>query len=248
MNKSVGIFSEQESKIVDHFISRFVNEVGICHRLFEVYESFLKATNNKVKDNDFPNWSILMLLSQILPLMNNSLQLLTSGYLRQSECLIRVASEGVILSTYFKDFPETEEEYRKTNYRDFFHKHKIDDMLKRVEKNGHSFVSDKPGAKKVRWHQVVFKNLFEESSRFLHNNPEMIYYLTTDQIGPDHSRLIIGPQLYTDEVLAMGLRRILNTTLFSLVVLGLSLNIMPEDTERDVMDEAQKVVESLNKI
>lgn len=161
--------------------------------------------------------------------------------------MIRVVSEAIILSAYFKEFPQTEEEYRKLDYREFFHKNKIEDMLRKVEKEGCIFIRDKDEAQKLRWHQIVFSNLFKESSRFLHNNPNVLYDLTKDNSQAEPVKLILGPQLYSKEILGMGLRRLFNTTLFSLVTLGVALNIAPDDKERDIMDKANKISNDLNK-
>lgn len=247
MSKTIGIFSEQESEIVERFVTKFASEVDVCNRLFEIYESFLKATNNKVRDNDFPKWTNLMFLSQTLPLTNNAFDLLSKGYLRSSESLIRIAAEGMVMSAYFLEFPDAEVEYRALNFRDFFHKHQIEDMLKKVQKDEKILVTDKTKAKEIKWHQIVFENLYEEASRFVHTNLDVIYSVTRDQIGsnPADGKLIMGPQFYPDNILTMGLRRILNTTLFSLVVLGMSLNISPDLSERAIMDQAQKVIDKL---
>jgi len=243
----VGIFSDIESQISQQFVTKFGQEVGVCNQLLKVYEAFLSATSGKVKDNDFPKWTNLMFLSQTLPLMNNALYLLSKGYLRSSESLIRIAAEGMVMSAYFLEFPEAEVEYRSLNFRDFFHKHRIADMLKKVQKDGKILVTDKTKAKEIQWHQIVFKNLYEEASRFVHADLDVIYSVTRDQMGtnPEDEKLIMGPQLYPDDILAMGLRRILNTTLFSLVVLGMSLNIMPDPSEKVIMDQAQKITDKL---
>lgn len=244
----MGIFSEEEQIVRDAFSGKFNDEIKLFDSLLEVYATFLKSTSGRVKDNEYPNWTIMILLSQTLPLMDNAFSLLNNGYLRSTEIMIRVVAEAVILATYFKEFQETEEEYQTINYRDFFHKHKIDDMLKLVEKEGKIFIIDKRRAKQVRWHQIVFLNLFKESSKFLHNNPDVIYDVTKSNLNPsvEKHELIMGPQLYSDSVLRMGIRRVFNTLLFSLVVLGVSLSIVPDDKERVIMNEAQQTIERLN--
>lgn len=243
-----GVFDTEEDIVKKAFEKKFEKEVLCFNNLLQVYCAFLEATSNKIKDNDYPDWTILILLSQTLPLMNNGLELLATGYLRSSEIMIRVASEAMILSAYFKEFPETEVEYRTTNYRDFFRNHKIDDMLKKVEQEGTIFISNKEKAKQVQWNKIVFLNLFKESSRFLHNDSDLLYDLTVDNIGsaPEKGALIMGPQLYSDDSLSMGLRRLFNALLFSLVVLGVSLNISPNEKEKAVMEESSKITEKLN--
>lgn len=244
----MGIFSQEEQIVTTSFTSKFVSEIKLFDLLLEVYSSFLEATSGKIKDNEYPNWTIMLLLSQTLPLMDNAFYLLRRGYLRSSEIMIRVVAEAVILAIYFREFPETEVVYRTTNYRDFFHNHKIDDMLKRAEKEGKVFITDKQKAKQVKWNTIVFLNLFKESSRFLHNNPELIYDITQNSLKQTNEghELIMGPQLYSDSVLRMGIRRVFNTLLFSLVVLGVSLSIAPDDRERMIMNEAQQTIERLN--
>ncbi len=243
------IFSVIESDIEKAFVQKYASQVNTTTKLLEVYEAFIKATSGIVKDNEFPKWTIMILLSQTLPLMNNALVLLSKGYLRSSEMFIRIAAEGMILGAYFTEFPDVEVEFRTTNYREFFHNHRVENMLKRVEKEGKLLISNKETAKQVKWHKIVFGNLYEESSRFVHQNIDLIYDITIDQINTDKGKanLIIGPQLYPDGVLSMGLRRILNATLFSLVVLGVALNINSDDKEKKIMEDAQKVIEELNK-
>lgn len=241
---NTGIFKEEEKIISDKFLLTFEKEVELFNKLLETYASFLDATSGKVKDNEYPDWTILILLSQTLPLMDNGLNLLSKGYLRSSEITIRVASEAIILSTYFKEFPEAEEEYRTMHYTDFFHKHDIDKMLKKVERDGKFFITDKKKAKELRWNKRVFLNLFKESSRFLHNNPEVIYKLSSNT---SDTSLIMGPQLYSNDVLSMGLRRLFNTLITSLVILGKSLNIVPNNNEIEIIKESSRLINELNK-
>lgn len=243
----VGIFNKEEDSIKTYFLDTFANEVDCFNKLLMVYVAFLEATSNKIKDNKYPEWTILMFLSQTVSLMENGIKLLSSGYLRSSEIMIRVCAEAVILATYFKEFPDFEVEYRTINYREFFRNHSIDDMLKKVEKEGKVFIKDKEKAKQVKWNKIMFINLFKESSRFVHNNPSLIYDLSKNNLNPSSdTELVMGPQKYSDETLSMGLRRLLNTLLFSLVVLGVSLNISPDENEKEIMKQAAAITELLN--
>lgn len=246
---NIGIFENEEKEILNSFTQKFGDELELFNKLLNVYTSFLEATSGKIKDNEYPNWTILILLSQTLPLVNNGVSHLAHGYLRSSEIMIRVAAEAIILSAYFKEFPDAEEKYRNVNYRDFFKEHKIDDMLKKIEHNGKIFISNKAKAKQISWNKIVFLNLFKESSRFLHNNPDVIYDLSRDNVSssPEKGVLIMGPQLYSEDILAMGMRRLFNTLLFSLVVLGVSLKIIPNAAEKTIMEESSKVIEKLNR-
>jgi len=243
----VGIFNQEETEISRLFESKFGNETNVFNGLLNVYSAFLRATSGKVKDTDYPSWTILLFLSQTLPLMENAIKLLALGYIRSSEILVRVAGEAILLSVYFKEFPETEIEYRNMNHREFFRKHKIKKMMKRVEREGKSFISNKPN-KKIKWHKIIFTNLYGEACRFVHNDPEVIYLLAKDNFNENTQQhnLILGPQLYPDPVLSMGLRRLFNTLLFSLVVFGIALSVMPDDSERETMDEASRIIEELN--
>lgn len=244
---NTGIFLAEERSINEYFLAKYLREVELFRELLGVYSSFLKATSGKIKDNDYPNWTILILLSQTLPLMDNGLNLLASGYLRSSEIMIRVASEAIILSTFFKEFPEVETEYRTLNHNAFFRNHRMPDILERVEKEGNIFIKNKSKARNVKWNEIVFTNTYKEACRFVHNDPNVIYNLSKDNSSPDTGNLILGPQLYSDDILSMGLRRLFNTLLFSLVVLGVSLNIAPDDKEKAVMEKSQKIIEALNK-
>lgn len=243
----MSIFTQEEILISQDFLAKFKSEVEIIEKLLNVHASFIQATSGITKDNEYPGWTILLLLSQTVPLMNNASDLLIKGYLRSSEIFIRVVSEAVILSAYFCEWPEHEITYRTVNYRDFFRVHKIDDMLKKIEKEGKVFISNKQEAKQVKWHQVIFDNLFKESSKFLHNNPNVIFDLSKRQVQVLQANdMIIGPQPYSDDINRMAVRRVLNSILFSIVVLGVSLKIVPDEDEKNIMQEAQRIIEELN--
>jgi hypothetical protein len=242
----IGVFSKEENSIRDIFYIKFSKEIELFNKTLDIYSSFLRTTSGKIKDTEYPIWTILILQSQTLPLMNNALVLLSSGYIRASEIMNRVVSEATILSAYFKEFPEAEVEYRLVNYRDFFHKYKIEEMLARVEKKGRLFIPDKnkKTAKKIRWNKKVYINLFKESCRFLHNDPKVLYDLMRDntKTNTENAVLIMGPQLYSDDILSMGLRRLFNSLLTSLAVLGLSLNIYPDNDELKIMKSVSKII------
>lgn len=241
----MGIFAKEEQLIRTEFNKKFISELVVFDELLKTFSSFLEATSGKIKDNEYPNWTILMLLSQTLPLMNNAMELLSNGYLRSSEIMVRVVAEAGIMSAYFKEFPTSEIEYRTTNYRNFFKNHKIDDMLKKVENNGTIFISSKKDAKKVKWHQNLFNSLYKESSRFVHNNPNLIFDISKDAFNSkSETSLILGPQLYNDESLRMGVKRLFNSLLFSLVILGVSLNIYPDEKEKEIMNKASLIITS----
>lgn len=244
----MGIFEEEERLVLDTMSNKFKKEIELYSKLLKVFASFLQVTSGNIKDNNFPNWTIMLLLSQTLPLMNNALYLLSRGYIRSSEIMIRVVAEAVILSAYFKEFPEAEIDYRAMSYQDFFHKHRIEKMLKKVEREGKIFISNKEKAKQINWNKIVFLNLYKESSRFIHNNSDLIYDITKNNFNTQvqDQELIMGPQAYSDDIFKMGLRRIFNSLLFSLVVLGVSLNIIPDEKEKEIMNNSQDVIEKLN--
>lgn len=242
----VGIFEQEEESIRRQLESSFRGELELFNKLLKVYERHLDATSSKVRDTDFPNWTILILLAQTLPLMNNAVELLVKGYLRSSETLIRVCAEAIILSIYFKEFPETEREFLSMNYHDFFHKHKIGEMLKRVASSGKFF---KPrNAEKIKAYQsLVFEDLYKEASRFLHTNIGVIYDLSKNhQPGRDEVELIKGPQIYSREINRVALRRLYNAVLFSLLALTISLNLTPDDEEFKIIRESIMVSQGLN--
>jgi len=244
---SPGIFTAEEDTIRQNFLITHDSDVVLFNKLLHVYEAFLSSTSDKVRNDDFPNWTILILLSQTLPLMNNAMSLLACGYLRSSEIMIRVTSESVILSNCFK-FPEIEKDYRAKNYREFFHDYPIESMLKKVQEEGTIFIADKALANSMRWHKMVFKNTFEEASRFLHSNPNLLYDLTVDNqsLNSDKVNLIMGPQQYRDESVSMGIKRIFNITLYSLLVLGVSLGITPDDEQIEIINQSNELVKNIS--
>lgn len=243
----IGIFNEQEEIVRNYFENKFISEIDIYNKLLKVHENFIFATSGKIKDTDNPNWTIHLLLSQTVSLMENAVKVLSSGYLRSSEMFIRVAGEAIILSIYFKEFPDTEEEFRNTNHNAFFRTHRIPDMLKKVEESGKVFFTGKPN-KKVYYNDVMFTNIYKEASKFMHNNPDVIYGLSRSQSQTTTEKyfLILGPQKYSDETFSLGFRRLFEILLFSIVVAGISLNIQADEDEMEILRTASKITNDLN--
>lgn len=240
----VGTFGQQEAEIQKEFLSKFDKEVDLFNKLLEVYESFLDATTGQLKDTDSPNWTILLLLSQTLPLMNNAIELLSKGYLRSSEILVRIAGEAIILSIIFKEYPKIEKEYKKLNHNVFFRKYRIKNKLSDIQKKGKYF---SPKGRKDNIYEIIYTNLYSEANRFLHQDIDAIYgVMKSYQTDKEDKHIFVkGPQLFKDETLSMAIRRLFNTLLFSLVVLGISLSIWPDENERKIMDKSSQTIDKL---
>lgn len=242
----IGIFTKIEENIQAITYEKFAKEIELFNKLLTVHENFVLATSGKVIKPYYPNFTILILLAQTVPLLNNGIDLLCKGYLRSTEFMIRAVTEAVILSAFFKEFPEKEVEYRTLNHRDFNDRYKMRTMLNMVENNGKKFILDKNEAKKIHWNKVVYKTMYKEACRFLHNDFNLLYDLTKNNYMEKQEDLIIGPQPYTNKDISISIGRLFSTLLFSLVTLGISLNISADDEEMKIIELSRDTVHALN--
>ncbi len=218
----IGIFSKEEESIYTVYFQDYKKEVQIFLDLLNSYSSTIEENEIKYEKETKSRRSIVLLLSHNISLLDNAFKLLLLGYLRSSEILMRTVSESIILATYFTEFPETEEEYKSSSHQDFFHKHKIDKMLKEVHNKGTIFVKNKN--KPFNLHKNIYKYLYKEASRFSHNNLDLLNNLAlTDSKKP--LEFILGPKVDNKDIFLTELQRLIFATLSTYITFCISLEI-----------------------
>ena len=122
--KSRGIYNLQECLIGYRFNKLCNDEAKKTEVLLRLLDkSIFQAGNMSNKQKRYE--SILSILSQTPPLLNTSLQLLSRGYIRAAECLIRVVSESILMAAYLAEFPHKETELRRIGFYQFVSKKKL---------------------------------------------------------------------------------------------------------------------------
>jgi hypothetical protein len=223
MKNNIGLFSEQEKIINDKFFALCGEEYKLLIQLLKHKESLIQQLSGKIKDTDYPDYSIELLLVYNLSLFNSALTNLANGYLGVSQIVLRTTLENACLAMYFHEFPDDEKKYRR-NRKSFNCKLKtlgydswIEGWLNRIDKEGTKFSKLKD--EKDAWYQRIFNNLVKEASSFVHVDIDFIYSLVFMKSGKEKSQYALGPNWPDDLLVKNALWKIVETCLYDCAVL-----------------------------
>lgn len=216
-------FDTQEEECIKNFDNAFRQEIDLISRLFIHFEGLILQINKKIKDTDYPDWTIEIFLGYNLTLLYSSYNNLRRGYLGVSQSLIRPTCENVALSMYFFEFPKDEKKYRKSR-KSFYLKLKelgydswIEGVLQRIDKEGAKFAKT-DASKGQSWYKFLFTNLADEASNFLHSNPDYIFPVIFSKHGTEQDEYILGPNWHAEIIAKNALWKIIETTLFNTII------------------------------
>jgi len=245
---SVGIFPEQERVSRDKLTALLKTELELANSLLRHKESLIKQLNGKVNDTDSPNYSIELMLSHNLSLLNSSLINLSFGYLGPSQIVLRTVLENTCLSMYFFEFPEEEKRYR-SNRKSFNCKLKglgyetwVEGWLKRIDNEGVKFI--KFEGVESAWYQRIFINLVKEASSFVHVDLDYIYWLVYVDSDKNKSNYALGPNWPSNLLMKNSLWKIIEASLYSCAIL---VRVFEREITSIDSELYSKAVDELNK-
>lgn len=241
----IGIFNNEETAVSEQFDVTYKKESYIFQNLLSSYSSTIEENSIPFESDTQYKRSVALLFVQNVSLLDNAFKLLTLGYIRSSEIILRTISESIILATFFTEFPEAEKEYKSLPHQDFFHKYKVEKMLKKVHTDGTIFVKNKTKEKNL--HKNLYNYLYEDASIFSHNDLDVLNGLSLAD-GNKPSDFIIGPQIYKESLLSKEIQRIIFTALASYLTYCMAFNIENlDDKKMASIDIASKFIdENLN--
>lgn len=223
MKIDVGMFSEQEKIINDKFFLLCSKEYNLLIKLLKHKENLIQQLSGKIKDTDYPDYSIELMLAYNLALFNSALNNLVNGYLGVSQIVLRTALENTCLAMYFYEFPKDEKKYRKNRksfnckLKDLGYDSWIEGWLKRIDKEGTKF--SKLKGEDNAWYQRIFNNMVKEASSFVHVDIDFIYGLVFMISGKEKSQYALGPNYHDDLLVKNALWKIIEACLYSCAVL-----------------------------
>lgn len=222
-----GLFFDVEQKNADVLSKVLGAELGQQAALLHLFDEYLESSAGGGVRVDSHEHTTLCLMAQNLLLLNNIYQLFTQGYLRSPAILLRTVAEQLILSMFFCEFPEKDKEYREKPHQDFFHENRIEKMLKQIDESGKIFKV--ANFRKFKfWNRHIYQNLYEEMSELSHINLNIIESLMLDKTTKKYYK---QPWVYEDDgVLRIMLRKIMTSTIFSILILDKVFN--PNQTEQ----------------
>lgn len=245
------MFGEIEEKLRQRTEGMLPSELSIQRDLLSCYERLQKEIKGTPEQIGYPNWTIMLFVGRNLTIINNSLSMFLEGYLPTMMALVRLVMERVILSMYFAEFPVREVEYRKEGYSSFFNKNGWHDkLIAEIDRTGHLFKNETSHTADPKyWFKSMYKFLMEEASKFLHPTEEYDYTAVVsfrERDNKERTPLIIGPQEYNLPTLKVGLIKLIQPTVWSIMVLNKVFGLNLTTAELSTLDSAVNLVKEIN--
>ena len=172
------LFLDDENKASEYF-NNLIQEkdLEILDQLFLFTEVALGELNHKIKNTEFPDYSIELYLGFTYNLLTTSYSLLRCGYMAAAQIIMRSALEYISLCMYFFEFPEDEKIYRNSHKRFNLkleakkYPRWVQGYLRRIDTEGRVFKD----IGNLNWEKLIFINLIEEASKFTHPNLDFVF-------------------------------------------------------------------------
>lgn len=242
-------FNNGEAACIQRFDTKFAGESELLFRLFNHLESLITQLNKKIRDTDFPDWTIEIFLANNLTLLYNSFDRLRKGYFGISLSLIRPVVESIALAMYFFEFPKDEKLYRKRRksftikLKNLGYNNWIEGVVHRVDKEGTKFAKGDPNIGQT-WFNFLIRNLGEESSNFLHANPEYIFAVVYGGKGIFYDNYCLGPNWLGQDMVKNALWHIIEATLYNTIIFD---RCFKKHITRNDFNLIEETVDKLNK-
>lgn len=233
-----GMFDDIEIENANKLNELLPIELGNFLLLLDVLNSYLNKVNGTIRNDQYPQHTILNFSAQNLQLVNNAYILFTQGYLRSPAILLRAVSEQLILSMFFLEYPEKENEYRTTPYMDFFKENRIEKMLSQIDREGKIFKKDN-FAEYNYWNRAIYRNFFEQLSNFVHSNPDVIDNLMYDETAGKYHK---GPKIQNIDILKYFMRMLYESILFTILILDKAFEPKQEKKEMEIIKKATQII------
>ncbi len=229
-------FIQEEEYMTKEFDSRFGEGIKLLKRLFGKIEEFLKASG--FRNDQYPEYSIALHVTHSLMALNNSLLLLSKGYMGDCEAVHKRAVEFFLRAIYFNEFPQEEKKWRErksiANRKAMAIKldgiHKTKDVSPTDSKRVfEKFLYDEIYGTVNEWAHGDFKTMYHEVAI----DNDTIYYT---------SEFCVGPKF--DEKFAWRMvRRLVNSSILQVLFLAGKLNLSPNKYHNLIM-EGKKYIDN----
>lgn len=223
-NKILYNFDTDENACALEFDKNLQMEIDLIFRLFEHSEALISQLNRKIKNTDFPDHTIEIFLASNHTAIYNSYDRLRKGYFGLAMEGLRPPIEKIALAMYFFEFPEEEKKYKKNRLsiyeklKKLGYKSWIDGVMQRIDNEGTKFTK-LDASKGQSWYKYLVEILGEESSNFLHANPEYILPVLYAETKSGIDTYVIGPNWVGVDLVKNAFWKITETLLINTMVL-----------------------------
>ncbi len=228
-------FQEEEQYVSKDFGLKYESGSKLLRRLLELIEELMGSAG--FRNDEYPGFSIVIHALHALMALNNSLVLLSKGYMGDAEAVHKRAVEFLLRAIYFKEFPDEEERWRQN-------KGKLPDRKSMAEllDNKHKEKRIFPTDHEKLWSEFVYGAIYKSVNEWAHGDFEAMYYEVAIDDGTKYytNKLSVGPRPDDDFVKRMLKRLILSCrmqVLFQAVTFD-----CPREKYHDLMIESERYI------
>jgi hypothetical protein len=226
------LFSQEEEYVSKYFDSKQISGVNLLKSLMNKIEDLIKSSS--FKSDQYPEYSIILHALHALMAINNSLLLLSKGYMGDCEAVHKRAVEFVLRAIYFREFPEEERKWRENEG-------KLPDR-----KSMASILDDKHRQKRIFptdsetfWREFVYDTIYKSINEWAHGDFKAMYYEVAIDNGTEYytHKFFIGPK--SDErFVKIMIRRLIHICRIQILFFAQTFNL-PTEAYHDLMIESE---------
>ncbi len=182
-------FREEEQYVSKNFELKYEKTLKLLRRFFVLIEELIKSSG--FRNDQYPEYSIILHALHSLMALNNSSVLLSNGYMGDCEAVHKRAVEFFLRAMYFREYPDEEKKWREN-------KGKLPDRksmalsLDKKHKQKSIFPTDHEGF----WKEFVYDIMYNSVNEWAHGEFNAMYYeVAIDNGTPYYTyRFFIGPK------------------------------------------------------
>lgn len=162
-------FREEEQYVSKDFELKYEKGLKLLRRFFDLIEELIKSSG--FRNDQYPEYSIILHALHSLMALNNSLVLLSNGYMGDCEAVHKRAVEFFLRAMYFREYPDEEKKWREN-------KGKLPDRRSMASflDERHEQKSIFPTDHEAFWREFVYDVMYRSVNEWAHGEFSAMYH------------------------------------------------------------------------
>jgi hypothetical protein len=226
-------FDQEEQYLSNEFYKKNENGSRLLNNLLRLIEELIKSSG--FKNDQYPEYSIILRGLHALMALSNSVALLSKGYMGDAQAVHKRAVEFILRAMYFKEFPEEEKKWRE-NKGKLPTRQSMADLLDSKHKQHKIFPTDYD----TLWRGFVYGTMYKSVNDWAHGEFNNMYREVAIDDGTNYytHRFFIGPRPDEGFVKIM-LNALIHSCRIQILILVLTFN-SPKEKYHDLMIESEQ--------
>jgi hypothetical protein len=225
-------FQPEEQYVSEEFDRKCGSASELLRRLLKLIEELL--TSSGLRSDQYPEYSVGLHGLHALMALNNSLVLLSRGYMGDAQAAHKRAVEFILRAMYFKEFPADEEKWRDKK-GELPNRKEMAKRLDEKHKESRIFPTDYDGL----WSGFVYETVYRSVNEWAHGDFKMMYHEVAMDDGTEYvtHKFNVGPR--PDETfVGIMLNALIHSCRFQILLLALTFK-SPKEKYHGLMMESE---------